>query len=148
MKGLIGHVSYKLCQWMQHLWNTVYWNCDDPDLSFLRFSKFQDQEINWITKYDFLYMYHTNFDHNMHHLGDSLKNSITLNWSLMSSKVKRHHMCFMFHINFYHITHNIWERAHWKLKDLDLTFQDNQRSWGQLKGNILLHICVSNKLWS
>ena len=36
---------------------------DDLDLSFSRSSKFQDQQINWMAKYDFLYLFH-----NMHHL--------------------------------------------------------------------------------
>ena len=56
-------VSYKLCQWRQHLWDRAHWNFDDLDLSFSRSSKFQDQQINWMAKYDFLYLFH-----NMHHL--------------------------------------------------------------------------------
>ena len=37
----------------------------------------------------------------------------------------------MFHINFIHNMHNLWNHgkwAHWKLNDLDLTYQDYPRS--------------------
>jgi len=40
----------------------------------------------------------------------------------------------VFHINFCHNMHNLWDTAHLKLNDLDLTFQDNP--WGELKDNI------------
>ena len=53
-------------------------------------------------------------------------------------------VCFMFHLNFNHTTHNLWETAHWKLNDLDLI--QGQRSWGQLKHNILLHMCFIQTL--
>jgi len=100
-------------------------------------SKFKGQKVNWMAIYDFLYVFHTNFDHNMHHLWDTVSWKFhDLELTLMSSKVKRHYVnwkaiydfLYVFHIHFCHNMHNLWDASHLKLNDLDLTFQYNPRS--------------------
>ncbi len=49
----------------------AFWNFHEIDLTFSRSSKFKGQKVNWMAIYDFLYVFHTNFDHNMRHLWDS-----------------------------------------------------------------------------
>ena len=59
-----------------------------------------------------------------------------LELTLMSSKVKRHYVnwkaiydfLYVFHIHFCHNMHTLWDTAHLKLNDLDLTFHYNPRS--------------------
>ena len=90
--------------------------------------------------YDSLHVFHTKYDHNMYHLWDTVTWKVhDLELPLMSTKVKSHYVnwkaiqciyiiIYVFYIHFCHNMHNLWDTAHLKLNDLDLTFQDNPRS--------------------
>jgi hypothetical protein len=55
---------------MHHLWDTVSWKFHDLELTLMS-SKVKRHYVNWKAIYDFLYVFHIHFCHNMHNLWDA-----------------------------------------------------------------------------
>ena len=56
---------------MLSLWNIARWKPNDLDLPFQFHQTNVILKVNWKAIYDLLHVFHTNFDHMMHHLWDT-----------------------------------------------------------------------------